>query len=85
VLVESRILQLPPKRIGARKELQILLDSEHLHDGRVRADGHPRAASLDAPQGHWRHAGALGDLGGSQAAAKPRKAQPVAKLPQQLL
>ena len=83
--VESRILQFPSKRIGGNDELEILLDSEHLHDGHIRANGHSGAAPFDASQGHWRHAGPLGDLSCGQAAAEPRKAQSVTKLPQQLL
>ena len=84
-LLEPRVLKLPPKRIGARKDLEILLDSEHLHDRQIRANRYPCAASFDAAQCHRRHAGALGHLRSGQSSAQPRKAQPVAQLAEQLL
>jgi len=83
--IEPRILQLTAQRIGAPQQFEVLLDAQHLHHGDVRPDRDPRAASLDAPQGHRGHARAFRDLGCSKTPAKPREAQARPELLQQAL
>ena len=80
---QARILQSAPQKIPFDQRIEIRLDAEHLHDGQIGADRHTRAAALQAAQGHRRHACALADLLGRQAATPPCQAQPVTELAQQ--
>ncbi|KVR32472.1 hypothetical protein WK13_23690 [Burkholderia ubonensis] len=72
------------ERVRSGQLSQIVLETEHLHDGKIRAHCDARTASLQRAKRHRRHARAFRDLLGCQLSAQARELQPLAKFDEQL-
>jgi hypothetical protein len=82
---QTGILKLTAQRVAGGHVLQVLLKAQHLHHGKVGANGGARAAGFERPQGGRRHAGAFRHLLGSQFAPQARKLEPLAEFAEQLV